>query len=122
MLIDNRNFKASSQDIGTPSRARNRTIFAAWCRPCGLHPVSRVQGERGSHSALDRNHETWNRARRPLRFMDQQRRNNFSFFEGCSAKRQGGAMSSIPFENLGTLELAARLATRKRNLRRGGIP
>ena len=57
-----------------------------------------------------------------LRFMDQQRRNNFSFFEGCSAKRQGGAMSSIPFENLGTLELAARLATRKRNLRRGGIP
>jgi len=43
--------------------------------------------------------------------MDQQRRNNFSFFEGCSAKRQGGAMSSIPFENLGTLELAARLAT-----------
>ena len=23
-----------------------------------------------------------------LRFMDQQRRNNFSFFEGCSAKRQ----------------------------------
>src|SRR5207302_4322792 len=36
--------------------------------------------------------------------------------EGCSAKRQGGAMSSIPFENLGTLELAARLATWKRNL------
>jgi hypothetical protein len=40
-----------------------------------------------------------------LRFMDQQRRNNFSFFEGCSANRQGGAMSFIPFENLGTLEL-----------------
>jgi len=48
-----------------------------------------------------------------LLFMDQQRRNNFSFFEGCSAKRQGGAMSSIPFENLGTLELAARLAMGK---------
>jgi hypothetical protein len=40
-----------------------------------------------------------------LRFMDQQRRNNFSFFEACSAKRQCAAMSFIPFENLGTLEL-----------------
>ena len=40
-----------------------------------------------------------------LRFMDQQRRNNFSFFEGCSTNRGGGAMSRIPFENLGTLEL-----------------
>jgi len=65
---------------------------------------------------LDRNHETGIVLEGLLRFMDQQRRNNFSFFEGCSAKRQGGAMSSIPFENLGTLELAARLATRKRNL------
>jgi hypothetical protein len=60
---------------------------------------------------LDRNHETGIVLEGLLRFMDQQRRNNFSFFEGCSAKRQGGAMSSIPFENLGTLELAARLAT-----------
>jgi hypothetical protein len=40
-----------------------------------------------------------------LRFMDQQRRNNFSFFEGCSTNRPGGPMSHIPFENLGTLEL-----------------
>lgn len=40
-----------------------------------------------------------------LRFMDQQRRNNFSFFEKCSADRQGVAMGFIPFENLGTLEL-----------------
>jgi len=55
-----------------------------------------------------------------LLFMDQQRRNNFSFFEGCSAKRQGSAMSSIPFENLGTLELAAGLATwEKKSTARG---
>jgi hypothetical protein len=37
-----------------------------------------------------------------LRFMDQQRRNNFYFFQDCSEKRQ---MAFIPFENLGTLEL-----------------
>src|SRR5947209_6751742 len=40
-----------------------------------------------------------------LRFMDQQRRNNFSFFEKCSEDRQNVAMGFIPFENLGTLEL-----------------
>ena len=40
-----------------------------------------------------------------LRFMDQQRRNNFFFFEKCSADRQKVAMGFIPFENLGTLEL-----------------
>ena len=40
-----------------------------------------------------------------LRFMDQQRRNNFSFFENCSEGRQNVAMGFIPFENLGTLEL-----------------
>jgi hypothetical protein len=40
-----------------------------------------------------------------LRFMDQQRRNNFSFFEKCSADRQNATMGFIPFENLGTLEL-----------------
>ena len=40
-----------------------------------------------------------------LRFMDQQRRNNFSFFEGCAAKPSPQAMAFIPFENLGTLEL-----------------
>jgi len=69
---------------------------------------------------LDRNHETGIVLEGLLRFMDQQRRNNFSFFEGCSAKRQGGAMSSIPFENLGTLELAARLATwEKKSTARG---
>jgi len=41
-----------------------------------------------------------------LRFMDQQRRNNFYFFEDCSANRKRGASAFIPFENLGTLELA----------------
>ena len=40
-----------------------------------------------------------------LRFMDQQRRNNFSFFEKCSEDRQNVMMEFIPFENLGTLEL-----------------
>jgi hypothetical protein len=40
-----------------------------------------------------------------LRFMDQQRRNNFSFFQNCSGDRNGIAMQFIPFENLGTLEL-----------------
>jgi hypothetical protein len=40
-----------------------------------------------------------------LRFMDQQRRNNFCFFENCSEDRQRVAMGFIPFENLGTLEL-----------------
>jgi hypothetical protein len=40
-----------------------------------------------------------------LRFMDQQRRNNFSFFEKCSEDRRNVAMGFIPFENLGTLEL-----------------
>ena len=41
-----------------------------------------------------------------LRFMDQQRRNNFYFFEDCSANRKRGFSAFIPFENLGTLELA----------------
>jgi len=41
-----------------------------------------------------------------LRFMDQQRRNNFYFFEDCSGKRKRGPSAFIPFENLGTLELA----------------
>ncbi|PYX36561.1 MAG: hypothetical protein DMG81_15855, partial [Acidobacteria bacterium] len=40
-----------------------------------------------------------------LRFMDQQRHNNFSFFENCSADREKIEMAFIPFENLGTLEL-----------------
>lgn len=40
-----------------------------------------------------------------LRFMDQQRRNNFSFFQNCSGDRRDLAMAFIPFENLGTLEL-----------------
>jgi hypothetical protein len=40
-----------------------------------------------------------------LRFMDQQRRNNFSFFEKCSEGRRSVPMGFIPFENLGTLEL-----------------
>jgi len=41
-----------------------------------------------------------------LRFMDQQRRNNFYFFENCTVNRKPGASAFIPFENLGTLELA----------------
>ena len=41
-----------------------------------------------------------------LRFMDQQRRNNFYFFENCTANRKPGSSAFIPFENLGTLELA----------------
>jgi hypothetical protein len=39
-----------------------------------------------------------------LRFMDQQRRNNFYFFQNCSAG-SAQSMAFIPFENLGTLEL-----------------
>jgi len=39
-----------------------------------------------------------------LRFMDQQRRNNFYFFQNCSGAG-GKATPFIPFENLGTLEL-----------------
>lgn len=39
-----------------------------------------------------------------LRFMDQQRRNNFSFFEKC-AQTAPTSLPSIPYENLGTLEL-----------------
>ncbi len=41
-----------------------------------------------------------------LRFMDQQRRNNFYFFEDCSTNRKRGTSAFIPYENLGTLELA----------------
>src|SRR6266851_6095154 len=40
-----------------------------------------------------------------LRFMDQQRRNNFYFFQDCTGNRQHTSMAFIPFENLGTLEL-----------------
>src|SRR5216683_524049 len=40
-----------------------------------------------------------------LRFMDQQRRNNFYFFQDCSGDREKVEMPFIPFENLGTLEL-----------------
>src|ERR1700682_2093679 len=40
-----------------------------------------------------------------LRFMDQQRRNNFYFFQNCSGAREKTSMPFIPFENLGTLEL-----------------
>ena len=40
-----------------------------------------------------------------LRFMDQQRRNNFYFFQNCSDATQNQTMPFIPFENLGTLEL-----------------
>jgi hypothetical protein len=40
-----------------------------------------------------------------LRFMDQQRRNNFYFFQDCSGNRKSGPSAFIPFENLGTLEL-----------------
>src|SRR6202007_1129791 len=40
-----------------------------------------------------------------LRFMDQQRRNNFYFFQDCTGEHQNASMAFIPFENLGTLEL-----------------
>ncbi len=40
-----------------------------------------------------------------LRFMDQQRRNNFSFFEKCSKAVGSKSLPFIPYENLGTLEL-----------------
>jgi hypothetical protein len=40
-----------------------------------------------------------------LRFMDQQRRNNFYFFQECTGNRTHASMAFIPFENLGTLEL-----------------
>jgi len=40
-----------------------------------------------------------------LRFMDQQRRNNFYFFQNCAGNSKGAPMAFIPFENLGTLEL-----------------
>jgi hypothetical protein len=39
-----------------------------------------------------------------LRIMDQQRRNNFSFFEKCS-QTASTSLPFIPYENLGTLEL-----------------
>jgi hypothetical protein len=42
-----------------------------------------------------------------LRFMDQQRRNNFSFFEKCS-QVVGTNLPFIPYENLGTLELGGK--------------
>ncbi|HEX5482584.1 MAG TPA: hypothetical protein VFZ08_08155 [Terriglobia bacterium] len=41
-----------------------------------------------------------------LRFMDQMRRNNFYFFQRCQPGGAGTSASYIPFENLGTLELA----------------
>jgi uncharacterized protein (DUF1810 family) len=40
-----------------------------------------------------------------LRFMDQQRRNNFYFFPDCAGGSQHSPMAHIPYENLGTLEL-----------------
>jgi hypothetical protein len=40
-----------------------------------------------------------------LRFMDQQRRNNFYFFQNCSGAHEKASTPFIPFENLGTLEL-----------------
>jgi hypothetical protein len=40
-----------------------------------------------------------------LRFMDQQRRNNFYFFQNCSGASEKASTPFIPFENLGTLEL-----------------
>jgi len=40
-----------------------------------------------------------------LRFMDQQRRNNFYFFADCTGNHPQASMAFIPFENLGTLEL-----------------
>src|SRR5262245_20466205 len=42
-----------------------------------------------------------------LRFMDQQRRNNFYFFQDCFEKRPHTSMAFIPFENLSTLKLGS---------------
>ncbi len=42
-----------------------------------------------------------------LRFMDQQRRNNFFFFNACEAKPGSPGAKFIPIENLGTLELGS---------------
>jgi hypothetical protein len=46
-----------------------------------------------------------------LRFMDQQRRNNFYFFQNCSGAREKTSTPFIPFENLGTLELGGQTGT-----------
>jgi hypothetical protein len=47
-----------------------------------------------------------------LRFMDQQRRNNFYFFEPCSgASGKQSQCLFIPYENLGTLELGGQTGT-----------
>ena len=46
-----------------------------------------------------------------LRFMDQQRRNNFYFFENRSGAREKTPTPFIPFENLGTLELGGQTGT-----------
>jgi hypothetical protein len=46
-----------------------------------------------------------------VRFMDQQRRNNFYFFQDCSVNHQSAPMAFIPFENLGTLELGGQTGT-----------
>ena len=40
-----------------------------------------------------------------LRFLDQQRRNNFYFFSRCYGNHSGASAEFIPYENLGTLEL-----------------
>ena len=57
-----------------------------------------------------------------LRFMDQQRRNNFYFFQKCAAATRKHSSPFIPFENLGTLELGwADRQCREGNLRRRRI-
>jgi len=56
---------------------------------------------------VDRNHEARVIFEGLLRFMDQQRRNNFYYFENCASNQRKVASPFIPFENLGTLELGA---------------
>ena len=54
-----------------------------------------------------------------LRFMDQQRRNNFYFFDACyQAPRKQPLLPFIPYENLGMLELGGQTRVgRQRDLR-----
>jgi len=60
---------------------------------------------------LDGNHKTRIVLEGLLRFIDQQRRSNFCFFDGCSGGSAKVEMAFIPLENLGTLELVDRRAT-----------
>lgn len=55
-----------------------------------------------------------------LRFMDQQRRNNFYFFSNCAGNPTQESMRFIPFENLGTLELGGQTGDVGKEIYGGG--